>query len=86
VASYYNDQGYELVHRARSAGEATPWKETRRQFEIATGIDTELGHAWNNLGVALTRLAEAAVERQTSPSQRIENQAEVAYSHLPSRP
>jgi hypothetical protein len=68
VAHYYNDLGYELIHRARSTGQKTPWEQARRQFEIATEIDETLSRAWNNLGVTLTRLgrleaAEAAYRR-----------------------
>jgi tetratricopeptide (TPR) repeat protein len=68
VAHYYNDLGYELIYRARAAGELTPWEAARRQFEIATQIDAGLSRAWNNLGVTLTRLgdleaAEAAYRR-----------------------
>jgi len=68
VAHYYNDRGYELIYRARSAGQETPWEEARQQFEIATEIDEGLSRAWNNLGVTLTRLgdleaAEAAYRR-----------------------
>jgi tetratricopeptide (TPR) repeat protein len=68
VAHYYNDLGYELIHRARSEGRETPWDQARQQFEIATQIDEGLSRAWNNLGVTLTRLgnldaAEAAYRR-----------------------
>lgn len=55
LAHYYNNRGYELLHRAASAGDPIPWPEAARNFELATRIDPNQARAWNNLGVARAR-------------------------------
>ncbi len=68
TAQFYSNNAYELLHLAHVAGEPIPWSEVGRRFEIATRIDPEFAQAWNNLGVARSRLgdvegAERAYER-----------------------
>jgi tetratricopeptide (TPR) repeat protein len=64
LAHYYNNRGYELLHRAESAGGAIPWQEAARNFELATRIDPRHVRAWNNLGVARARLGDDAGARR----------------------
>jgi tetratricopeptide (TPR) repeat protein len=83
VAHYYNDRGYELIWQARRSGSPLPWAEARRHFALATKIDSQLGPAWNNLGVAHARLgdldaAELAYQRAQRSSLRYMDAATVA--------
>jgi len=68
TAQYYSNHAYELLHDSHVRGEPIPWPEVARRFEIATRIEPDLPQAWNNLGVARSRLgdvegAERAYER-----------------------
>lgn len=63
LAHFYNNRGYELVDRAREAGEPPDWGEASRQFRLATAVKPTFARAWNNLGIASSHqgeLAEAA--------------------------
>ena len=64
TAQYYSNYAYELLHDSHVAGEPVPWEEVARRFEIATRIEPELPQAWNNLGVARSRLGDVAGAEQ----------------------
>jgi tetratricopeptide (TPR) repeat protein len=64
VAHYYNNRGYALLHEAHQSGQAIPWGEARRQFQLATQVAPGFASAWNNLGVALSRLGNAEAARR----------------------
>ncbi|MCE2392470.1 MAG: hypothetical protein J4G09_13500 [Proteobacteria bacterium] len=64
VAHFYNNRGYELMLNARRRGEPVPFEAVRRHFEIATRIAPEFAQAWNNLGVALSRLGERSAAQR----------------------
>jgi len=75
TAQYYNNHAYDLVHSSHVAGESVPWGEVARRFEVATRVEPELSQAWNNLGVARSRLddvegAEAAYEHAIAAGDR----------------
>ena len=75
TAQYYSNHAYELLHVSHGAGEPVPWVEVARRFEVATRIEPELAQAWNNLGVARSRLgdvegAEVAYERAIAAGDR----------------
>jgi hypothetical protein len=55
LAHYYNNRGYELLHRAETEGAGVPWPQVASDFELATRIQPSHARAWNNLGVALAR-------------------------------
>jgi hypothetical protein len=55
LAHFYNNRGYELLHRAESEGAAVPWEQVARDFQLATRIQPSHARAWNNLGVARAR-------------------------------
>lgn len=68
TAQYYSNHAYELVHLSHLRDEPVPWEQVAHRFEIATRIEPDFAQAWNNLGVARSRLgdvdgAEAAYER-----------------------
>jgi len=80
TAQYYSNYAYELLHDSHVAGEPTPWLEIARRFEIATRIEPDLAQAWNNLGVARSRLgdvegAEVAYERAIALSSNLHSAA-----------
>jgi predicted Zn-dependent protease len=58
TAQYFSNYAYELMHDSYMAGEPIPWGEVARRFEIATRIEPALPQAWNNLGVARSRLGD----------------------------
>jgi tetratricopeptide (TPR) repeat protein len=60
LAHYYNNSGYELIHDAERDGNEVVWSEVERIFEIATRVHPSLARAWNNLGVARSRLGDVA--------------------------
>jgi tetratricopeptide (TPR) repeat protein len=64
VSYYYNNRGYELLHRAHQAGGAVPWPRVAREFELATRVHPGMARAWNNLGVARARQGDDEQARQ----------------------
>jgi tetratricopeptide (TPR) repeat protein len=60
AAHYYNNRGYELIHRAESEGLPIPWPQVREQFARAVRIAPGFARGWNNLGVAQVRLGQTA--------------------------
>ena len=56
VAHFYNNLGYELIHRAQKDHMDIPWNEALTEFRIATKIVPKFALAWNNAGLALQRL------------------------------
>jgi transglutaminase-like putative cysteine protease len=59
TAHFYNNRASGWIHRAE--GDASPirWDHALADFEMATRIRPEFARAWNNAGVALTRLGRA---------------------------
>ena len=55
LAHYYNNRGYETLHRAEMLGAEVRWEEISRDFELATRVHPAHARAWNNLGVARAR-------------------------------
>jgi hypothetical protein len=60
LAHFYNNRGYELIHDAELGGHEIVWSDVERSFEIATRVHPGLARAWNNLGVARSRLGDVA--------------------------
>lgn len=58
TAQLYSNQAYELLHDSHREGAPIPWAEIARRFEIATRIEPDLAQAWNNLGVARSRIGD----------------------------
>jgi len=55
LAHFYNNRGYELLHRAEREGAPVPWPQVASDFLLATRIQPSHARAWNNLGVARAR-------------------------------
>jgi len=64
LAHFYNNRGYEMLHRAEQQGLPIPWDAAARDFELATRIHPTHARAWNNLGVARARLGDDTRARQ----------------------
>ena len=64
LAHFYNNRGYEMLHRAEQQGLAIPWEAAARDFELATRVHPAHARAWNNLGVARARLGDDTHARQ----------------------
>jgi tetratricopeptide (TPR) repeat protein len=64
LAHFYNNRGYEMLHRAEQQGLPIPWEAAAHDFELATRIHPAHARAWNNLGVARARLGDDDHARQ----------------------
>ena len=64
LAHFYNNRGYETLHRAEQEGLPIPWDLAARDFELATRVHPAHARAWNNLGVARARLGDDTHARQ----------------------
>jgi len=58
LAHYYNNRGFEMITEAQIAGDEVPWEDVRHSFELATKVRPDFTRAYNNLGVAHTRLGD----------------------------
>ena len=56
TAHFYNNRAYGRIHRAGDDTSPIPWDRALADFEMATRIRPGFARAWNNAGVALTRL------------------------------
>jgi regulator of sirC expression with transglutaminase-like and TPR domain len=56
LAHFYNNRGFEQLDRAESAGEAVDWVAIERDFRRAVQVLPSFARAWNNLGLAASRL------------------------------
>jgi tetratricopeptide (TPR) repeat protein len=61
TAHFYNNRAYGWIHRKEGDASPIPWDLALADFEMATRIRPGFARAWNNAGVALTRLGR--VER-----------------------
>ena len=65
LAHYYNNLGFEMIAEAQIAGAEVPWKDVRHNFELATKVRPDFTRAYNNLGVAYTRLGDLEMAEQS---------------------
>jgi len=56
LAHFYNNRGFEQMDRAESAGEPVDWVAVERDFKRAVQVLPSFARAWNNLGLATSRL------------------------------
>ena len=56
LAHFYNNRGFEQMDRAESAGDPVEWVAVERDFWRAVQVLPSFARAWNNLGVAASRL------------------------------
>jgi transglutaminase-like putative cysteine protease len=81
VSYYFNNRGYELMHRADADGAPIPWERVAREFELATRVQPGMARAWNNLGVARSRLGDDRSAR-SAYERAIEIQPELRSAHV----
>lgn len=81
LAHYYNNRGYELLHRAESQGVPIPWDAIEQDFELATRVHPGHARAWNNLGVARARQGDDDAARRAY-EQALELEAHIQSAHL----
>ncbi len=83
TAHYYNNLGYEIIHRSTVDGTDVPWTQVQRQFARATRIAPSLATAWNNVGVAASRLGRAdQAERSYRRASRLDPDLESPRENL----
>ena len=83
LAHYYNNLGFELIYDAQQADEDVPWDSALHHFQLATLVRSDFTRAYNNLGVAYTRLGDldaAAASYRTAIQKDPESDA--AYHNL----
>ncbi|HVH17503.1 MAG TPA: tetratricopeptide repeat protein [Myxococcota bacterium] len=81
LAHYYNNRGYETLHRAEREGAEVDWAAISRDFEMATRIHPANARAWNNLGVARARQGDDAGAR-LAYEKAIEAEPDTQSAHL----
>jgi tetratricopeptide (TPR) repeat protein len=81
LAHYYNNRGYELLHRSEGEGLEVPWPEVARDFELATRVHPAHARAWTNLGVALARQGDDARARDAYET-ALEIESDIQSAHL----
>lgn len=58
LAHFYNNRGFETIFDAQRRDEPVPWQVVLHDFELATMVQSDFTRAYNNLGVAYTRLGD----------------------------
>jgi tetratricopeptide (TPR) repeat protein len=76
LAHFYNNRGFERVAWAEAGSEDPDWQSAARDFSLATRIVSGFAPAWNNLGIAESRLghtdrAEQAYRKSIAAKPRL---------------
>lgn len=58
LAHFYNNRGFETITGAQRREEPVPWDRVLHDFQLATVVRPDFTRAYNNLGVAYTRLGD----------------------------
>lgn len=69
LAHFYNNRGFDLMDRSQERGAPVPWVDVAHDFRLAVQVMPAFAQAWNNLGIAATRLgryAEAVEDYRTA--------------------
>ena len=83
LAHFYNNRGYEMLHRAEQQAVPMPWEAVARDFELATRVHPAHARAWNNLGVARARLGDdTGARRAYEKAISLEKDMQSAYLNL----
>ncbi len=56
LAHLYNNRGYQVVRGTEEGAARAAWEEASRYFRLATRVRPGFAGAWNNLGIAQSRL------------------------------
>jgi tetratricopeptide (TPR) repeat protein len=81
LAHYFNNRGYELLHRAMREGREPPWSRALGDFGLAARIAPHFAQAWNNVGLAQRRLGRREAAEQAY-RRALELQENLLSAHL----
>ena len=83
LAHYYNNLGYELIFNALPADETVAMEQARHNFDLAIMVRPDFTRAYNNLGVAHTRLGDLdAADAAYRTAIEIDPESDAAYHNL----
>lgn len=82
LAHYYNNLGFELIFNAEGT-DAADWDEIVHTFQLATMVRPDFTRAYNNLGVAYTRIGDLdAAEGAYRRAIEIDSEVDAAFHNL----
>lgn len=83
LAHFYNNRGFETIFDAQQSGEEVPWEQVLHDFELAIMVRPDFTRAFNNLGVAHTRLGDLeAAESAYRRAVAADPDGDAAYHNL----
>ncbi len=83
LAHYYNNRGFEMIYDSEKAAEDIPWAEILHNFDLATKVRPSFAQAYNNLGVAHTRLGDLdAAEAAYRQAIAVDDRSDAAFHNL----
>ena len=83
LAHYYNNLGFEMISDAQREDREIDWEVIRNKFELATQVRPSFTLAYNNLGVAYTRLGVLDLAEQAYlKALELDPKSDAAYHNL----
>jgi len=83
LAHFYNNRGFETIFDAQQNDAVVPWERVLHDFQLATMVKSDFTPAYNNLGVAYTRLGDLeAAEGAYREAITTDEDADAAYHNL----
>jgi len=83
LAHFYNNRGFETIAVAQLADRPVPWDAVMRDFQLSTMVRDDFTRAYNNLGVAYTRLGDLeAAEASYRQAIASDPDVDAAYHNL----
>lgn len=83
LAHFYNNRGFESIFEAHQADTPVPWEGVLHDFQLAIMVRSDFTLAYNNLGVAYTRLGDLdAAEAAYREAIASDTESDAAYHNL----
>lgn len=83
LAHFYNNRGFETISDAQRADIPVPWERVLHDFQLAAMVRPDFTLAYNNLGVAYTRLGDLdAAEAAYHQAIASDAKSDAAYHNL----
>ncbi|MGD8331152.1 MAG: tetratricopeptide repeat protein [Acidobacteriota bacterium] len=83
LAHFYNNRGFETIFEAQEADQPVPWQRVLHDFQLAVMVRSDFTRAYNNLGVAYTRLGDLeAAENAYREAIASDDDSDAAYHNL----
>lgn len=83
LAHFYNNRGFETIFEAQHADAPVRWDKVLHDFQLATMVRPDFARAYNNLGVAYTRLGDLdAAEAAYHEAIASDAKSDAAYHNL----